>query len=204
MNPARDVKTIRGAAGGYYTWTIADVEKYIERHPLGTKAHLALALLLFTGAREQDMVTFGKQHVRDGWLRYVPLKTSISVAQCPRSQLPILAKIIAASPCGSLTFLETEYKKPFTANGFGGWFRDRCNEAGLAPVYRPRPEEGGRYAGGGERRDNLATDGNVRLDDDLAGRSLHPRGRTKTARWRGHGQDQSGPESERLMSHLFV
>ena len=132
MNPARDVKTVKSATGGYYTWTIVDVEKYIERHPLGTKAHLALALLLFTGARRQDMVTFGKQHVRDGWLRYVPLKTihkRRTVSQKP--VLPILAKIIAASPCGSLTFLQTDYKKPFTANGFGGWFRDRCNEAGL-------------------------------------------------------------------------
>jgi integrase len=97
MNPARDVKTVKSATGGYYTWTIVDVEKYIERHPLGTKAHLALALLLFTGARRQDMVTFGKQHVRDGWLRYVPLKTIYkrrTMSQKPI--LPILAKIIAA------------------------------------------------------------------------------------------------------------
>jgi integrase len=25
----------------------------------------------------------------------------------------------------------TEFGKPFTAAGFGGWFRDRCDEAGL-------------------------------------------------------------------------
>ena len=24
-----------------------------------------------------------------------------------------------------------EFNRPFTANGFGGWFRDRCDEAGL-------------------------------------------------------------------------
>ena len=86
MNPARDVKTVKSATGGYYTWTIVDVEKYIERHPLGTKAHLALALLLFTGARRQDMVTFGKQHVRDGGCVMCPSRPSISVAQCPRSR----------------------------------------------------------------------------------------------------------------------
>ena len=45
--------------------------------------------------------------------------------------LPELAKIIEASPTGDLTFLMTAWGKPFTANGFGGWFRDRCNEAGL-------------------------------------------------------------------------
>jgi integrase len=25
----------------------------------------------------------------------------------------------------------TEFGAPFTSNGFGNWFRDRCNEAGL-------------------------------------------------------------------------
>src|SRR5581483_2135036 len=30
-----------------------------------------------------------------------------------------------------MTFLETEYGKPFTPAGFGNWFRERCDEAGL-------------------------------------------------------------------------
>jgi len=30
-----------------------------------------------------------------------------------------------------LAFLVTQFGKPFTSNGFGNWFRDRCNEAGL-------------------------------------------------------------------------
>jgi hypothetical protein len=32
---------------------------------------------------------------------------------------------------GDLTFLVTKHGKPFTANGFGNWFRDRCDEARL-------------------------------------------------------------------------
>ena len=32
---------------------------------------------------------------------------------------------------GASAFLVTEYGKPFTAAGFGNWFRNRCNEAGL-------------------------------------------------------------------------
>jgi integrase len=132
-NPARDVKTVQKIkGGGYYTWTVADVEQFLEHHKAGTRARLALALLLFTGARRQDMVTFGKQHVRGGWIRYVPMKTLYKrrdVSQKPF--LPVLADIIASSRCGSLTYLETEYGKPFTAAGFGNWFRDRCDEAGL-------------------------------------------------------------------------
>ena len=43
----------------------------------------------------------------------------------------MLEKIIAASPCGDLTFLATAFGKPFTSAGFDNWFRDRCVEAGV-------------------------------------------------------------------------
>jgi integrase len=45
--------------------------------------------------------------------------------------LPVLQSIIDASSTGDLTFLITDYGKPFTAAGLGGWFRERCDEAGL-------------------------------------------------------------------------
>lgn len=38
---------------------------------------------------------------------------------------------IEAAEGDNLTFLVTQFGKPFTANGFGNWFRKRCNEAGL-------------------------------------------------------------------------
>lgn len=131
-NPAREVKPLRYASSGFYAWTVEDVRKFEERHPVGTKARLALALLLFTGSRRGDVVTFGRQHVRDGWLRFVPRKTRYRRQRM--SEKPVirpLAEVIAASPCGDMTFLVTEYGRPFTANGFGGWFRKRCDEAGL-------------------------------------------------------------------------
>jgi hypothetical protein len=46
--------------------------------------------------------------------------------------LPPLQQVIDASPTGDLTFLVTaQARRPFTAAGFGNWFRDRCNEAGM-------------------------------------------------------------------------
>jgi integrase len=45
--------------------------------------------------------------------------------------LPELEHLLAEGPTGALSFLETQFGKPFTANGFGDWFRRRCNEAGL-------------------------------------------------------------------------
>jgi hypothetical protein len=48
-NPARDVETFSRKTAGFYAWTIADVLRYTARHPIGTKAYLALALLLYVG-----------------------------------------------------------------------------------------------------------------------------------------------------------
>src|SRR4029077_10357127 len=42
-----------------------------------------------------------------------------------------LAAIIAETPADHLTFLTTQSGQPFTAAGFGNWFRDQCNIAGL-------------------------------------------------------------------------
>jgi integrase len=133
-NPARDVRRIKYETEGFHTWTPDEFAQFEARHPLGTKAHLALALLLYTGTRRGDMVTLGRQHVRDGWLRFVPSKgrkQTKTVVLSEKPWLSVLDRIVKASPCGDLTFLITEYGKPFTGAGFGNWFRDRCNEAGL-------------------------------------------------------------------------
>lgn len=131
-NVARDVAYIRNPTDGFYTATVEDVLQYQERHPIGTKAYLAMAIMLYTGARRQDACIMGRQHMRAGRLRFTPLKTrdtSGIVVDIPI--LPELQAAIDAGPCGSLTFLETELGRPFTSNGFGNWFRDRCREAGL-------------------------------------------------------------------------
>jgi integrase len=132
-NYVRDVKMVPNKrGGGYYTWTEDDVAKFEAFYPIGTKPRLALALLLLTGSRRQDMVTFGRQHIRDGSLKFVPKKTLYKRNRASEKPvLPELADIIARSPCGDLTFLVTEYGQPFTAAGFGGWFRDKCDAAGL-------------------------------------------------------------------------
>ena len=94
--------------------------------------------MLYLGARRQDAVDFGKQHVRNGWFCLVPKKTLYKrrdVSQKPF--LPVLADIISRSPCRSLTFLETAYGKPFTANGFGGWFRGIVATRLACPNARP-------------------------------------------------------------------
>jgi integrase len=66
---------------------------------------------------------------------------------------PSLATIIDATVTGALTFLVTEYGRPFTAAGFGGWFRTRCDEAGLPQCSA----HGLRKAGAARAAENGAT-----------------------------------------------
>jgi len=40
-------------------------------------------------------------------------------------------RIINLSESGNTTYLVTSFGKPFTRNGFGNRFRERCDEAGL-------------------------------------------------------------------------
>jgi integrase len=131
-NPARDVRRARYATDGFHTWTADEVHQFEERHPVGTQARLALALLLFLGVRGSDLVTLGRQHVKDGWLRFVPAKTRykrMRVSEKPI--LPVLTRIIAASTCGEMTFLVTQYGRPFSRKGFGNKMREWCDQAGL-------------------------------------------------------------------------
>jgi integrase len=131
-NPARDVPYIRTGSGGFHTWTREEVGRFMERHPVGAKAHLALALLLYTGVRRSDAVTLGRQMIRDGWLHFTEAKGSRRLKKDRAIPvLPALRAVIDATKLGNLTFLVTAFDKPFTANGFGNWFRKRCNEAGL-------------------------------------------------------------------------
>lgn len=133
-NPARDVPYLSSAnPDGFHTWTVEEIRQFEARHPLGTKAHLALSLLLFTGVRRSDAVTLGRQLERDGWLHFTEIKGRRRLTkQRAIPILPALRAAIDAAPSGHLTYLVIAFNKPFTANGFGNWFRRRCNEAGLS------------------------------------------------------------------------
>lgn len=131
-NPARDVRKLRTNPEGFKPWTAADVARYVERHPIGTKAYLAIAILLCTAFRRGDVSTFGPAHIVtiEGrkWFSQEQEKTGM-YAEFPVS--PVLLDAIAATPTGIKTFLVNQYGKPFSKEGFGNWFRKRCDEAEL-------------------------------------------------------------------------
>ena len=69
---------------------------------------------------------------RNGWLRFTETKNQ---TRNPKHRalpiLPELRAIIDATRSENLTYLVTEFGRPFTANGFGNWFKRRCIEAAL-------------------------------------------------------------------------
>jgi integrase len=131
-NPARDVRRFKYATSGFHTWTVSEVAQFEERWPIGTKPRLALALLLFLGVRRGDVVRLAPSMVKGGVITFVPSKMMYKrVEPSEKPILPVLAEIIAKSPIGKATFLETVYNKSFTKAGFGNWFRTQCDLAGL-------------------------------------------------------------------------
>lgn len=131
-NPASQVKLLHKASDGHHTWTLDEVAAFERRHPVGTRARLAMDLILYTGLRRSDIVQIGRQHVSEGVLSIRPEKTKrTSGVEVTIRILRPLAESISASPTGDLHFLVTAYGEPFTVAGFGNWFRKRCDEAGV-------------------------------------------------------------------------
>jgi integrase len=113
---------------GFYTWTEDDIAKFEKAHAIGTRARKAFALLLYTLQRRSDVVRLGPQHIRNGafQIRQQKTGTGLSIPVHPE-----LKRILDSTPNEHLTFLMTKAGKPFSAYGFGNWFHDMCEDAGL-------------------------------------------------------------------------
>jgi integrase len=128
-NPVDLAGSVKVPKGGIHTWTEGEVAQFQARHPLGSKPRLALEIMLWTGQRRGDARLFGPGHVKGGRMRYVQGKTG---KELWLPMAPALLAAISAMPAvGVKTYLVTEFGKPFSKAGFGNWFRDRCDEAGL-------------------------------------------------------------------------
>jgi integrase len=113
---------------GFRVWGEDDIAIFRQHHALGTRARLAFELLLNTVQRRGDVTRMGPQHVKNGLLHVRQQKTNAHLA------LPILPELHAAldaAPAEHLTFLTTASGKPFAPAGFGNWFRQICDQAGL-------------------------------------------------------------------------
>ncbi|MEM1351292.1 MAG: tyrosine-type recombinase/integrase [Pseudomonadota bacterium] len=131
-NPAKDVDYLKSNPDGFPAWSLEEVERFEATHPVGSKARLLLSLALYTGQRRADLVTLGKQHVKDGWLHFrqhkgrnhKPVDLAIPI-------VPELQEAIEKTETGDLTFLVSERGQPYTANSIGNRFKKWCREAGI-------------------------------------------------------------------------
>lgn len=118
---------------GFHSWTDQEIEQFEKHHAVGTTPRLALGLLLYTSQRRSDVVRLGRQHIRNGTISVRQDKTGTDVTFPVHTDL---LHIIESTPSGHLNFLVTKFGKPFSAAGFGNWFADRCDEAGMPRCCR--------------------------------------------------------------------
>ncbi len=110
------------------------------------------------------------------WVTFTPQKTSTTSGKV--LTIPLLEQlreVLDASSRGVKTFLETGQRKPFTANGFGNWFRDRCNEAGPDQcTSHALRKAGAGIAAIGRETTQLAAHNSKKADQKkLAGDAMH-------------------------------
>jgi integrase len=138
-DPTLGIKLYPGSKEGFHCWSVGEIEAYRAKHPIGSKARLALEVLLFTGQRRGDAVRLGAglmstdTHGRPMFI-FEQQKNGgterATVAHVPL--FPWLREIVQATPCaGSEFILCQDDGSPYTKESFGNMFRGWCNEAGL-------------------------------------------------------------------------
>lgn len=135
VNPVVGVKLPKEGKG-FRPWTEDDIAQFVKHWPEGSRARLALALLLYTGQRRSDIVTMGRQHIRDGMLHVTQKKGGGKVMLA----LPLhseLKRTLDGLPKDNLTFIMTAYGRPMTEAGFTQWFGKCVVDAGLPPDLSP-------------------------------------------------------------------
>ena len=124
-NPVRDVQYFKRQSEGWHTWTVAELQRFLDHHGPELKAGRALTFLLYTGVARSDVVVLGRQHCRDGRLVFKRQKTGVEI-DIP--VLPALEAAINATPREQLCFIVAEFGRPFSPGGFGNKMRDWCNK----------------------------------------------------------------------------
>lgn len=133
-NPARGIGKVYRKGDGATPWKAADVKRFLAFHRAGTKAHVAINVLLWTGCRIEDTTLLGRGHecVIEGVdaLRWTPLKKGSSEV-C----IPLLAPLRDATRAPTVqgaTYLLGRGGKPFASgDSASAMFKRWCKDAGL-------------------------------------------------------------------------
>jgi len=127
-DPSIGIKVAMPKSSGFKTWSEDDIAAFRAVHPLGSKARLAMELLLNSALRVGDAVRLGRAHIRNGALSIATRKTGATVT------IPVTAELqsaLDAAPSSEMVFLLNERGRPFTAEQFSKWFSQQAQQAGL-------------------------------------------------------------------------
>lgn len=127
-DPTVGIKIDRLRGDGFHTWTAAEIARFEQHWPLGTRERLAYDLMLWTGLRRGDAARVGPQHVIDGSIVLDTAKTGQGVSI---RILEPLSRSLSATTIGATSFIATETGKPMSKEGFGNWFGEACRAAGV-------------------------------------------------------------------------
>ncbi len=131
-NPTVGVKRFTVAPGGLHSWTEDEISRFFETHPLGTTAHLAMTLMLRTGASSVDAVALGWANLKNDRIIYRRTKTRRSTTLAVDIPLhPDLTAALELLPRDSFAFLQTRLGKSRSASGLSNAMRSWCDAAGL-------------------------------------------------------------------------
>lgn len=133
-NPVDGVKLYPTTPGGFHTWDEGEIARFYEVHEIGSPAHLAMTLMLYTGAAKCDAVKMGRGNIRDGRLIYRRNKTRRN-PEGIEVNIPIhpyLVETLAHVPSDAFTLLQTENGLSRSVKGLGSSMRKWCDKAGLA------------------------------------------------------------------------
>jgi integrase len=128
-NPVEQSEPVKHNGDGFHPWDESDIAAYRKRWALGTRARLAMELMLWTGARPGDARLLAPP--RNGRFRWKAAKTG-KETEFPVA--PQLQEAIDAMPEGTIgeeTLLVNELGRAFSAKGIGNKMRYWCDEAGL-------------------------------------------------------------------------
>jgi integrase len=140
VNPAAEIKKRPSKnPDGHQTWELDEVAKFRAKHAIGTKARLAMEMMVTLAMRRSDAIRVGPPDVRDGVLRYTQHK--MRERSPSRVEVPMPANLLAiirqTSGTGIKTWLVDGTGKPFTEDAFSHWFADRVKEAGVPSCCTP-------------------------------------------------------------------
>ncbi|WP_290747858.1 tyrosine-type recombinase/integrase [Henriciella sp.] len=157
QNPAIGVKRAKMGKSTWLPWTPEQREQFCRAHPIGTMPRLVYALAYEAAFRRSDIVTVGRQHIKDGFILKTQEKTDEPV-WVPIS--PELQACIDAMPKTGLHLVTTAYGKPFSVKGIGGAMQRWLKQAGLEKaglsLHGLRKAAGADMAEGGATQEEIA------------------------------------------------